>query len=121
MTIPLAMLRRLVDLTWNHATESEQCPSTKMADRLIKEAGFTLVGEWDTRPEASDVSKSRPDDKPDDLADHVAQAILASAKGINDPKIQDDLSIPYRLSSSRTYARRYAEAAIAAVDEWRNQ
>lgn len=34
----LAMLRALVDLAWQAATESEQVPSTDLADRLIERA-----------------------------------------------------------------------------------
>ena len=34
----LRFLRRLVDLTWNDATESTTVPSTERADRLIEQA-----------------------------------------------------------------------------------
>ncbi len=40
-------LRRLVDLVWNEATESQAVPSTEWADRMIADADITLTGDTD--------------------------------------------------------------------------
>ena len=44
------MLRKLVDLTWNHVTESQEVPSTNLADELIDRASSMSSTKPQPRP-----------------------------------------------------------------------
>ena len=67
-TCDIAYLRRLINLTWNAATESEQCPSRQIENRLISAASIEIVGSvaaptvrWHKHAPIGDANEGTPD------------------------------------------------------------